>query len=644
MRNSLNRQLTAPVLDVICIGRSSVDLYGGQVGGRLEDMATFNKYVGGSPTNISIGCARLGLKAALITRVGDEHMGRFITESLKREGVDCSHVVRDPEHLTALVILGIRDKEQFPLIFYRENCADMALSEADIDPAFIVSAHAVLVSGTHFSTEQVSNASMAAINHAHAAKRKVVFDIDYRPNLWASGEHDDGASRFAENARATQHLQTILPHCDLIVGTEEEWHIAGGTTDTLDALQNARRLSDAVLVCKRGALGCSAFAGEISAWSNGISAPVKKIEVFNVLGAGDGFMAGFLYGWLRDEELTECCRAANTCGALAVSRHGCAPAYPSEIELRHMLNTGSAEFALRKDRQLEQIHWTTTRPNRRSRLLAFAFDHRSQFLALAQASGRNEAAIDRFKVIALEAVVEVAETHAGAGLGILVDDRLGRTALRRAADHDFWIGRPIEVPDAFPLAFEEGPDLGSKLARWPAGHCVKVLAPLRLDDSAELRTRHEDLLGQLADACRNTGHELLVEIINGREGQPAEEDQIHKLMERLYQLGIYPDWWKLEPLSAPSFWRGASAIVHRHDPHSQGGIIVLGKEMAKESLMKVFAAACAAPQVKGFAIGQTIFRSAAEQWFAGQIDDQAAGRIMGANYRDLIEAWNTAGG
>ncbi len=120
-------------LDVISIGRSSVDLYGEQAGGRLEDVQSFAKYVGGCPTNIAVGTARLGLRSALLTRVGDEHMGRFIREQLIREGVETSHVVTDPERLTALVILGIRDRETFPLIFYRENCADMAICEDDVD-------------------------------------------------------------------------------------------------------------------------------------------------------------------------------------------------------------------------------------------------------------------------------------------------------------------------------------------------------------------------------------------------------------------------------------------------------------------------------------------------------------------------------
>jgi 5-dehydro-2-deoxygluconokinase len=135
-------------LDVITIGRSSVDLYGAQVGGRLEDMASFQKYIGGSPTNMAAGTARLGLKSALITRVGNEHMGRFIREELAREGVDVRGVKTDDERLTALVILGIRDEHQFPLIFYRENCADMALCEDDIDEDFIASTRSVIATGT----------------------------------------------------------------------------------------------------------------------------------------------------------------------------------------------------------------------------------------------------------------------------------------------------------------------------------------------------------------------------------------------------------------------------------------------------------------------------------------------------------------
>jgi 5-dehydro-2-deoxygluconokinase len=632
--------MAEPTLDVICIGRSSVDLYGGQVGGRLEDMSSFSKYIGGSPTNISIGCARLGLKSAVITGVGDEHMGRFIREQLTREGVDISHLKTDPDRLTALVILGIRDNEQFPLIFYREDCADMAIGEEDIDPDFIASAKAVLVTGTHFSTDRVAGASFAAMNLARRAGRKVAFDIDYRPNLWALGGHGDGESRFAESARVTTHLQTVLPHCDLIVGTEEEWHIAGGSTDTITALQAARAITDATLVCKRGALGCVVFEGAISGWDNGVSSPVREIEVFNVLGAGDGFMSGFLSGWLRDAAPADCALYANICGALAVSRHGCAPSYPSQIELRHMIETGSEHFALRKDPVLEQIHWSTTRRRRHDELLAFAFDHRIQFSEMAAAHGRSDADIDHFKTLALDAVTDLVSTRDG--LGILVDDRLGRTALHAASDYDVWIGRPIEESGVFPLELEERPDLGSRLAEWPVNHCVKVLAPLRTDDPADLIAHHEQTIISLADACRRTGHEFLLEIINGRADKPADPAQIHMLMKRIYDLGIMPDWWKLEPVADRAFWTKAGDIARAHDPYIQG-IIVLGKEMPDAQLAQVLGMARGEKLVRGFAIGRTIFSDAARQWFAGDIDDAAATSMMSTVYRRLIAAWDAAG-
>ena len=142
-------------IDLIAVGRSSVDLYGEQIGGRLEDMGSFAKYIGGSPTNTAVAAVRLGLKVGLVTRVGADHMGRFIREQLEREGVDVRGVHSDPERLTALVILGIRNRETFPLLFYRENCADMALCEQDLDEDLLASARAILINGTHLSTPTV---------------------------------------------------------------------------------------------------------------------------------------------------------------------------------------------------------------------------------------------------------------------------------------------------------------------------------------------------------------------------------------------------------------------------------------------------------------------------------------------------------
>src|SRR5690606_24880454 len=212
-----------------------------------------------------------------------------------REGVDVRGVVTDPERLTALVILGIRDQEQFPLIFYRENCADMALCEADIDPAFIAEARCVCATGTHLSHPRTEAAVLKAIRLARESGARTALDIDYRPNLWGLAGHDAGESRFIASERVTEKLQKTLTLFDLIVGTEEEFHIAGGSTDTLAALRSVRHVTNAALVCKRGPMGAVVFEGPIpDNLDEGQSGEGFPIEVFNVLGAGDGFMSGLL--------------------------------------------------------------------------------------------------------------------------------------------------------------------------------------------------------------------------------------------------------------------------------------------------------------------------------------------------------------
>src|SRR5580693_4926232 len=400
----------SPRLDVITIGRSSVDLYGAQVGGRLEDMASFSKAVGGCPTNIAIGTARLGLKSGLITRVGDEHMGRFIREQCAREGVDVEGVRTDPVRLTALVLLGIRDEKSFPLIFYRDNCADSALDEGDIDPHYIESARAVLVSGTHFARANTAAAQRKAMRVARAAGRKVVFDIDYRPNLWGLAGHGAGEERYIRSSEVTESLSAILPQCDLIVGTEEEMMIAGGADDPLSALKAIRAVSSATLVMKRGPMGCVVFPSAIPASiEDGVKGPGFPVEVYNVLGAGDAFMSGFLRGWLRDEPIETCCAYANAGGAFAVSRLLCSAEYPTWPELRRFLDRGSPHRALRRDEDLNHIHWATTRRAQPGSLMALAIDHRAQLEKIADDAGAPRERIGTFKRLAVQAAAKVAD-------------------------------------------------------------------------------------------------------------------------------------------------------------------------------------------------------------------------------------------
>ncbi len=224
-------------LDVICIGRVAVDLYAQQIGARLEDVASFSKYLGGSSGNVAFGTAIQGLKSAMLARVGDEHNGRFLRETLGRVGVDTEYLITDKQRLTALVMLGIKDQETFPLIFYRDNCADMALVPEDINEEYIASSRALAVTGTHLSHPNTRAAVLKALEYARRHGLRTALDIDYRPVLWGLTSLGDGETRFIESGPVTSQLQEVLHLFDLVVGTEEEFHIAGGSTDTLTALK-----------------------------------------------------------------------------------------------------------------------------------------------------------------------------------------------------------------------------------------------------------------------------------------------------------------------------------------------------------------------------------------------------------------------
>jgi len=632
--------MTKP-LDLITIGRSSVDLYGAQVGGRLEDMRSFDKYIGGSPTNIACGTARLGLKSALITGVGDEHMGRFVREQLIREGVDVRGVKTDPDRLTALVILGIRDQEQFPLIFYRENCADMALSVDDIDPDFIREARAVVATGTHLSHPQVEAATLEALEIARADGMQTALDIDYRPNLWRVAGHGDGESRFVESQKVTAKLQSTLHLFDLIVGTEEEFHIAGGTTDTIAALRAVRGVSGATLVCKRGAAGAVAFVGDIpDSLDDGQSGPGFPIEVFNVLGAGDGFMSGLLKGWLDGSDWPTALKYANACGAFAVSRHGCTPAYPSLDELQFFLDRGVIQPDLRNDTVLEQVHWATNRHARVSGdwsdLRTFAFDHRMQ---LEEMEGYTRAKGSAFKNLCLDAALRVQDGRSG--YGILCDNRIGRSALHRATGTGLWIGRPTEWPGSRPIEFE--PDLGDDLGgfrEWASENVVKLLVFCHPDDTAETRALQEQRVKHLYTSARRNNLEFLLEVIPSKVGA-VDDTTTATLIQQFYDAGIYPDWWKLEPFKTDAAWRNAVDAIERHDPHTRG-IVVLGLDAPEAELAASFALAAKQPLVKGFAVGRTIFGQAARDWMQVKITDDAAVETMVGNFSRLCEIWDAA--
>src|SRR6267143_1961107 len=596
-------------VDVICLGRLAVDLYAQQLGARLEDATSMAKYLGGSSANIAFGCARLGLRAAMASRVGDDHMGRFLKETLAAEGCDVSHVSVDPDRLSALVLLGIRDRETFPLVFYRQNCADMAVRDEDVEEPFIASSRAFLVTGTHLSTEHVHQVSSLALQRAR-------------------------------RHRVTAHLQEMLPRFDLVVGTEEEFRIAGGREDLVQSLRAVRALTPAALVVKLGPRGCAVFEGDVPArMEEEHVVPGFPVKVMNVLGAGDAFMAGLLKGWLTGASWREAARMANACGALVVARHACSASMPTPDELEYFMARPGLDRP-DQDAHLARLHRVSGKRKRWDDLAVLAFDHRAQFKDLAREAGAPEERIPELKKLLVRAAAETEEALRLQGhVGALIDDTYGEDALFAASGRGWWLGRPVEVPGSRPIEFEGGRSIGSRLASWPREQVVKCLVRYHPDEPADLRMEQETQLRALYDAVQLSGHELLLEVIPPTD-VPCDDRTIARALDRIYQAGIYPEWWKLAPMSRET-WNQVDDLLARRDPWCRG-VLVLGLNAPIQELAAGFREAAASRNCRGFAVGRTIWHGPSRDWLAGRIGDAELVSRARASFEALIREWRAA--
>lgn len=303
--------------DLLAMGRSSIDLYAHEIGVPITDVRSFDAYVGGCPTNVSVGASRLGLRAALLTAVGDDQVGDFVLHFLDREGVDTRCIPRKAGRRTSAVILTIQPPDRFPLTFYRDNCADVALTIEDVERAPVGDSRVLFVTGTGLSREPSCEATLFAAGEARARGATVVVDLDYRADQWPE-------------ARAFERsVQLLLRRADIAIGTEDEICAAAGVAAAADGVAPLLTTGIRCIVVKEGARGSCIY------WPDGrhTHAAPFAIEVLNVLGAGDAFAAGFLYAYLRDWPLERCARFGNATGAIVVTRHGCANFMPTLDEV-----------------------------------------------------------------------------------------------------------------------------------------------------------------------------------------------------------------------------------------------------------------------------------------------------------------------
>src|SRR5258708_747881 len=316
--------------DVITMGRSSIDLYSNDIGVQFVEITNFAAYVGGCPTNISVGTRRLGLRSALLTAVGDDQVGNFILHFLQREGVETEFIPRKPARRSSAVVLGIEPPDRFPLTYYRDNCADIELTIDDVLATPIANSRALLISGTGLSKEPSRSATLFAAETAHQAGVLVVLDIDFRPDQW------DDPRAFGVV------LRSVLRLVDIVIGTDDEIN-AAMLTDASQVSLTHSQISDArvsgnintaiqalldlvpgVVAQKRGAAGATVHLVSNGDGATHIDVPGFPVEVSNILGAGDAFASGFLYGFVKGWDWYKITPLPNPSASILVTKQGCA--------------------------------------------------------------------------------------------------------------------------------------------------------------------------------------------------------------------------------------------------------------------------------------------------------------------------------
>jgi 5-dehydro-2-deoxygluconokinase len=309
-----------PADEVLTMGRIGVDLYPQQIGVSLREVRTFEKFLGGSPTNVAVAAARYGRRSAVISRTGADPFGEFIHDALRGFGVDDRFVTPVEGLPTPVTFCEIFPPDDFPLYFYRfPKAPDLEIFESELDLEAIRGADIFWVTGTGLCQSPSREATLAALR-ARDKAGITVLDLDYRPMFWESREE------------ARSWVQQALPYVTVAVGNLDECETAVGVREPHAA---ARALHDAgvdLAVVKQGPLGVLA-----SSRKEEVQVPPVPIEVVNGLGAGDAFGGALCHGLLAGWDLETTMRFCNAAGAIVATRLSCADAMPTESEVRELI-------------------------------------------------------------------------------------------------------------------------------------------------------------------------------------------------------------------------------------------------------------------------------------------------------------------
>lgn len=620
-------------IDLISMGRVAVDLYAEQVGSHLEDVQTFRKYLGGCAGNIAVGTARLGLNSAILSCVGTDAMGQFLMRELQKNHVDVSHVYQTDDHLTSLVTLGIKPPTNFPMIYYRDNCADMQLKPEHCDKKFFVKAKGLFVTGTGLSKKSIRETTHFAVDLAMSTKTAVILDLDFRPVLWNLVPKGEGQLRFKASKEVTKHYQALLPKCTLILGTPNEICVAGGSENLTEALNNIRAATDAIIVINSLDFGCKIYSDDINQAQHFPGYPVR---VFNSQGSSDVFIGGLLAGWLAGESWQKAAQLANACEAIVVTRHSCAPAIPCRDEVDYFIEKYTTDPNVSYQEKLNHIHRRCSRSGP-DQLFVLSFDHDYPFDQSCDDVGRERNIIKAFKHQVYQGFVQLKNTHPELNLGISVDPEYCKEIISDANNMRIRIALPIDAGGSFPVQWYDRRPLYEQILERPSNFCVKIRWQYHPNFEATEKLRQLSQLRLLSQVCERLNRKLVVEL-----AMPADYNRngkyMAKAMTQVYEHDIYPYCWKLLPQFTYSDWQLVNEVCEKFDPSVK--IILLGGNYKQyEDWTAHFALFKKSKFAHGFTIGRSTFWEAWQQVLSGEISLDDVPKIVSDNFQSFLDCW-----
>jgi 5-dehydro-2-deoxygluconokinase len=563
--------------DIITLGPSFVDFYGEQKGASLKEMLTFKKSVGGFAPNISIGCARLKIKSALVSALGSDPMGQFVLETLQHEKVDtrCIHI--DTQKPTTMSLRNIPSQGEVSTVFYKENCAGFSYESQEVNPAFIAKARALVVCSMNATATK-------AIRAAHESRVKVILVLD--PSM--------------EVDKST--VTAVLPFCDLIIGAVDELTKITAEHNIAEALKTLQSLTHAKLIV---------------ATSEGL----------------EGFVAGYLKGWLQGERTEDCEKIALACQNVAQLQPG-HNAFATSAALSLYITEQQQNKNGQPSSFFTHVHHGSSRYRQRPNVYSITLGQHAYWSKLKAAFQVDESLIQQAKKLITKGIQLATQNIPDAGIVI---EELSASHLIDSFSTDHWIARTLEVPGEVPLQFQGDPDITHALSQWPKHHVAKVSVIYHPDDRYTIRGQQEASLRFLYRACRNTEHELLVDIAPPTNSLITASTIAH-IMNRFYEIGIYPDWWQIPAPRDTRTWDSVQRVIEEKDPYCQG-VIMLAQLATFEQMPLLFQSAAKQKHCKGFVVGRAIYQAPVEKWLSKKIDDVVLIEQVAKYFQYAVQLW-----